>query len=40
VNASLMYKTAAERQAMAEHEHSFVDERVKAVIKLKQDACT
>ena len=40
VNAAMMYKTAAERQAMAEHEHSFVDKRVAAIIKLKNEACS
>ena len=40
VNASMMYRSAEERQAMADKEHSFVDERVARIIELKQTVCT
>lgn len=39
VNSSMMYKSAAQRQEMADKEHSFVDERVEHIIKLKQLVC-
>lgn len=40
VNAGIHYKTAAQRKEMAEREHGFVDERVEAIIRLKQQVCT
>jgi T-complex protein 1 subunit zeta len=40
VNSGMMYKSAAQRQEMADKEHRFVDERVEQIIKLKQLVCS
>jgi T-complex protein 1 subunit zeta len=39
VNSTMMYKSAAQRQEMADKEHRFVDERVAHIIALKQLVC-
>lgn len=40
INAGMHYTSAKQRKDMAEKEHMFVDKRVEAIIKLKNEVCT